>query len=63
MAKSDAIELQQPLDYADGASGASDAAKEDVLDFHGNDHDQADMARLGKKQKLKVRGKMRGHEI
>jgi hypothetical protein len=50
MAKSDAIELQQPLDYADGASGASDAAKED-------------MARLGKKQKLKVRGKTRRDKI
>ena len=59
MTKGGVIELQQPLDHADAASGASDAAKDDVSDHHGNEHDQADMARLGKKQKLKVRGSMR----
>jgi hypothetical protein len=52
MTKSGVTELQQPLDYADGAS---EAAKEDVLSHYGNENDQADMARLGKKQKLKVR--------
>ena len=57
MTKSDVIELQQPLDYADGASGDSEAAKEDISYHHGNENDQADMARLGKKQKLKVRWK------
>jgi hypothetical protein len=54
MTKSGVIELQQPLDYADGASGASEAAKEEVSSHHGNEYDQADMARLGKKQRLDV---------
>jgi hypothetical protein len=55
MAKDGAIELQQPLGHADGASGASDVAKEEVSYHQGNEHDQADMARLGKKQRLDVR--------
>lgn len=55
MAKDGAIELQQPLDCAHGASGASDAAKYDVAYHHGNEHDQADMDRLGKKQRLDAR--------
>jgi hypothetical protein len=49
------IELQQPLGQADGASGTSDVAKEEVSYHHGNENDQADMARLGKKQRLDVR--------
>lgn len=55
MTKGGAIELQQPLGHEDGASGASDVAKEVVSYHHGNENDQADMARLGKKQKLDVR--------
>lgn len=56
MSKNDAIELQQPVDYTDGGSGSSSSPnKEDVAYHHGNEHDQADMDRLGKKQKLDVR--------
>jgi hypothetical protein len=55
MKKGGAIELQKPLGHADGASGTSNVAKEGVSHHHGNDNDQADMARLGKKQKLDVR--------
>lgn len=54
MAKGDAIELQQDLEYTDGGSGGLNATKEDVEYHHGNEHDQADMDRLGKKQKLDV---------
>ena len=54
MAKDDAIELQQPIDYIDGGSGTSVVAKEDVTLYHGNENDQVDMNRLGKKQKLDV---------
>ena len=63
MTKGGVIELQQPLDYADGASGGSETAKEEAPYHHGNEHDQADMARLGKEQKLKVRGKRRGSTL
>jgi hypothetical protein len=63
MTKAGVIELQQPLDYADGASGGSEAAKEETQYHHGNEHDQADMARLGKEQRLKVRGNARWDEI
>ncbi|KAM0691452.1 hypothetical protein Q7P36_010223 [Cladosporium allicinum] len=52
MTKHGTIELQQPLGQADGASGTSDVAKEEVSHHLGNEHDQADMARLGKKQRL-----------
>lgn len=54
MVKGDAIELQQDLEYTDGSSGGLNATKEDVEYHHGNEHDQADMDRLGKKQKLDV---------
>jgi hypothetical protein len=54
MTKDGIIELQQPLGQADGASGSSDVAKEEFPLQHGNEHDQADMARLGKKQRLDV---------
>jgi hypothetical protein len=54
MTKHGTIELQQPLGQADGASGTSDVAKEEVSHHLGNEHDQADMARLGKKQRLDV---------
>ena len=54
MAKDDAIELQQPMDYIDGGSGTLVVAKEDVTFYHGNENDQADMNRLGKTQKLDV---------
>jgi hypothetical protein len=49
------IELHQPLGQADGASGTSDVAKEEISYHHGNENDLADMARLGKKQRLDVR--------
>jgi len=52
MTKDAPIELQQPLGDGDDASDASNAAKEEVAYHHGNENDQADMARLGKKQKL-----------
>ena len=55
MSKDGAIELQQPSDYAGGDSGSLGAAKDEVAYHHGNEHDQADMDRLGKKQKLDVR--------
>lgn len=55
MAKDDIIEQHQPLGYTDGDSGPSVAVKEEVDQHHGNEHDQADMNRLGKKQKLDVR--------
>jgi hypothetical protein len=51
MAKNDAIELQQPLGYPGSGSSASVGAKEDVAQYHCNENDQADMNRLGKKQK------------
>ena len=54
MAKGDAIELQQPLDYEGGAASTSVSDKEEVVYNLGNEHDQADMFRLGKKQKLDV---------
>jgi hypothetical protein len=63
MTKAGVIELQQPLDYTDGASGGSEAAKEETSHHHGNEHDQADMARLGKEQRLRVRGNARWDEI
>jgi hypothetical protein len=50
------IELQQPLGQADVASGTSDVAKEEFSHHRGNENDQADMARLGKKQRLDVSG-------
>jgi len=52
MMKDGAIELQRPLSEADGASGAPETAKEEISYHHGNENDQVDMARLGKKQKL-----------
>ncbi|KAM0705250.1 hypothetical protein Q7P35_008040 [Cladosporium inversicolor] len=52
MAKNDTIELQQPLGYTGSGSSTSVAAKEDVAHYHGNENDQADMNRLGKKQRL-----------
>lgn len=52
MTKEDAIELQQPLDYDDGVASTSASDKEEVAYNLGNEHDQADMFRLGKKQKL-----------
>jgi hypothetical protein len=54
MAKGDIIELQQPLDYTDGGSGPSMADKAEIEHRHVNEHDQADMHRLGKSQKLDV---------
>ena len=58
MTTDDIIERNQPLGYTDGDSGPSVAVKEEVDSHHGNEHDQADMNRLGKKQKLDVRRKM-----
>ena len=58
MAKNDTIELQQPLGYTGSGSSTSVAAKEDVAHYHGNENDQADMNRLGKKQRLDVCWKM-----
>ena len=57
MVKNDTIELQQPLGYTGSGSSTSVAAKEDVAHYHGNENDQADMNRLGKKQRLDVRRK------
>jgi hypothetical protein len=54
MAKDDMIELQQQLDRTDGGSGPSMADKEEIDYRYGNEHDQADMHRLGKSQKLDV---------
>jgi hypothetical protein len=61
MTKSDTIELQQPLGYTGNGSSTSVTGKGDVQDvayYHGNENDQADMNRLGKKQKLDVCRKM-----
>jgi len=54
MAKNDTIELQQPLGHTGSGSSTSVDAKEDVAHYHGNENDQADMNRLGKKQRLDV---------
>jgi len=54
MAKGDTIELQQPLDDDGGVMSTSASEKEEVAYNLGNEHDQADMFRLGKKQKLDV---------
>lgn len=48
MAKGDVIELQQPLGYDGGVVSTSASDKEDVAYNLGNEHDQADMFRLGK---------------
>jgi len=55
MAKGDVIELQEPLDHADGDASTFMDSKEQTAHNLGNEHDQADMLRLGKKQKLDVR--------
>lgn len=55
MAKGDVIELQQPLEYDSGAASTPASDKEEFACNLGNEHDQADMFRLGKKQKLDVR--------
>jgi hypothetical protein len=52
MAKGDKIELQQPLHVRDGTADTSVFAKEETACNLGNEHDQADMLRLRKKQKL-----------
>jgi hypothetical protein len=54
MAKGNMVEMQQPLDRMDGGSGPSTADKEQIEYRHGNEHDQADMHRLGKSQRLDV---------
>jgi hypothetical protein len=54
MARGDILELQQPLDRDDGGSGPSMVDKEEIEYRRGNEHDQADMHRLGKSQKLDV---------
>ena len=58
MAKNDTIELQQPLGYTGSGSSTSVPEKGEVAYYHGNENDQADMNRLGKKQKLDVRRRM-----
>ena len=55
MAKGEMIELQRPLGYNDGVTSTSAPDNEEVTYNLGNQHDQADMFRLGKKQKLDVR--------
>lgn len=60
MAKGDVIELQQPLEYDSGAASTPASDKEEVAYNLGNEHDQADMFRLGKKQKLDVRWATKG---
>lgn len=60
MAKGDVIELQQPLDYDGGVASTPASDKEEVAYNLGNEHDQADMFRLGKKQKLDVRCATKG---
>jgi hypothetical protein len=55
MAKGDVIELQQPFDYDGGVASTPASDKEEFAYNLGNEHDQADMFRLGKQQKLDVR--------
>jgi hypothetical protein len=54
MAKGDILELQQPLDRTDGGPGPSMADKKEIEYRRGNEHDQAEMHRLGKSQKFDV---------